>query len=154
MPEVVQLVSLNGVSMGILLLLASLILAFGVSNTAFVSVADRIGEFGVLKTVGLTPRAVSLLVIGETLGLVLSAGALGLGIGFGVSWTFSFSGIDLSAWTSENRHFVASGVVFPRVTAMGLALPVGVALACGALASLLPARRAGRVSVVEALRSL
>lgn len=153
-PEVVQLVSLNGVSMGILLLLASLILAFGVSNTVFLSVADRIGEFGVLKTVGLTPRAVSLLVVAETLLLVLSAGALGLAIGFGASWAFGVSGIDLSAWTSENRHFVASGIVYPRVTAVGLLLPVGVALACGVFASLFPARRAGRANVAEALRSL
>ena len=151
---VVQLTGLNRVAANVVLALALLILAFGVANTMYISVNDRTHEFGVLKAMGVTPRGIALLVQAETLGLVALAGLAGAALGAGVSGLWSTTGLDLSRWTSANPHFIASGVVTPRLVARSIVLPVLVALACGLLAGALPARRAGRISVVRALRMI
>jgi ABC-type antimicrobial peptide transport system permease subunit len=75
-----------------------------------------------------------------------------VGIGYIAAGVWSQIGLDLGRWTSENRHFLITGVVYPRTTVATLALPGLVAVACGVLGAVLPAVRAGRVSVIKALR--
>jgi putative ABC transport system permease protein len=152
--ELVQLIGLNHVAMNIVHLLALLVLGFGVSNTVFISVSQRTRELGLLKAMGFTPGGVAALVLTEVLLLVLAAGLCGAGLGCVAVKVWSLHGLDLARWTSENPHFVISGIVHPRLTLRGLLLPGGVALCCGVVAALLPARRAGRLSVIEALRGL
>ena len=154
LPEVVQLIALDAVCMHIVLALALLILAFGVSNTVFVSVSERTREFGILKAMGVPPWQIVGGVLLETLLLVSAAGLVGMVFGAALTIVWSRIGLDLGAWTSANRNFIASGVIYPRLTLAGLGLPVIVAAACALLAGFLPARRAGRINVVQALRSL
>jgi len=150
--ELVQLIALNHVAMNIVQILALVILAFGVSNTAFISIGERTRELGILKAVGLTPASIRWTVLGEVLLLVGLAGLLGDLAGCGVTALAGTHGIDLSRWTSENPHFIASGRIYPRLTLRSIVLPVLVALACGLMAALLPAARASRITVTEALR--
>ena len=70
LPELVQLISLNHVSMNVVLVLVLLILAFGVANTIFNIVNERTHEFGILRAVGMTGGGVTLLVLVESFVLV------------------------------------------------------------------------------------
>jgi ABC-type lipoprotein release transport system permease subunit len=151
--ELVQLIALNHVAMNIVQLLALVVLAFGVSNTAFISVLERTRELGILKAIGVTPAGIRWTVLGEILLLVALAGVLGELGGFGLAGLARIGGLDLSRWTSENPHFIASGVIYPRLTLRAMLLPIAVAMACGLTAALLPALRAGRMTVTEALRN-
>ena len=56
---VVQLTALNSVAANVVLALALMILAFGVANTMYISVNDRMHEFGVLKAMGVTPGGIA-----------------------------------------------------------------------------------------------
>ena len=152
--ELVQLISLNRVAMNVVLTLALLILAFGVSNTVYISVSERTREFGILKAIGVTPIGIEIIVLAEVLLLVSLAGITGLALGAGVSAMWAQWGLDLSRWTSANPHFIASGVIYPRLVLRSLLLPMTVAVACGLLAGSFPARRAGRIRVVQALRTI
>jgi ABC-type lipoprotein release transport system permease subunit len=152
--ELDQLIELNQVAMNVVLILAIIILAFGVSNTAFVSAEERSHEIGILKATGLTPANVVWLVILEAVLLVTVAGLAGVGIGGLVTHVLSIVGLDLSRWTSENPHFIVSGVVYPRATARTFVLPLAVAVFCGLVASAFPAWKAARASVMGALRQL
>jgi putative ABC transport system permease protein len=152
--ELVQLIALNHVAMDIVQILALIILAFGVSNTAFISIGERTRELGILKALGVTPAGIRWAVLGEVVCLVMVAGLLGDLAGCGVVEVTAAHGLDLSRWTSENPHFIASGVIFPRLTVRAVLLPVLVAVACGLTAAFLPAFRAGRITVTEALRNL
>jgi len=136
------------------LALAMGILAFGIANAAYISVSERLREFGILKAMGVTPRGIMMLVQGEILLLVGLAGLAGVALGAGASLLWAQGGIDLSRWTSANRHFIASSVIYPRLVIRALGLPMLVAIACGVLAGSLPARRGGRGSVVAALRHI
>lgn len=152
LPELVQLISLNQVSMNVVLVLALLILAFGVSNTAFMSVTERTREMGILKAMGLRSWEVTLGVLAEMVLLVVGAGIIGVGIGYIAAEAWSHIGLDLGRWTSANRHFLITGVVHPRTTLSTLVWPGLVALACGGIGAVLPAWRAGRIDVIKALR--
>ncbi len=154
MAELVQLVDLNHVSMNIVLLLAFLILAFGVSNTVFISVAERTREIGIMKAMGFTPMQIQFFVLLEVLFLVSFAAVLGSLLGTVATSFFAQEGIDLTRWTSENPHFISSGIVYPRLTMRSIALPLLAAFSCGLIAAYLPARRAGKISVNEALRTI
>lgn len=155
MPNLVQILEMDAAAATAVTFLVLTILAFGISNTIYVSVSQRTREFGILKAMGLTPRGVALQVLAET-GLLVAGGALtgaALGtVGLGVcAWC---GGVDLSIWTSLSPLFAGSSTVHPRMSLASLLLPVVVTIAFGLAASLLPACRAGRVPVIESLRCL
>ena len=108
-----------------------------------------------MKSVGLKPWHITSLVIRETILLVSLAALAGAGLGIPAVWAVNAAGgIDLSATVFDVRLFSVSSVIFPRLTAGAVLLPLLVTLASGLVASFLPARKAGRTSVVEALRKL
>lgn len=60
--------------------LGVLVVALVVANTVFISAESRIGEMGVLETVGMQKRMLMALIAGEGIGLGLIGGVLGTGI--------------------------------------------------------------------------
>ncbi len=152
LPELEQLTRLNVVSMAIVIILVVILMAAGLSNTVLVSVMDRYREFGVLKALGTTPGEITGLILMETAVMCLVAGALGLVAGCAVTLVFGHTGLDLSRFTSENPHFVMSGVVYPRLEFVMTAAPVIAVLGVSVLASLWPAWIAARRRAAEVMR--
>jgi putative ABC transport system permease protein len=108
-------------------------------NTMAIAVRERTGELAVLKAVGFTDRFVLLLVLGES--LVISA--VGGVIGLTLSKLFTLSG-DPTRGLLPFFYLPTSSIL------MGL----GVAVAVGILAGILPATSAMRLRVVDALRKV
>ena len=110
-------------------------LLFVTGNTMMQSVRERTPELAVLKTYGFTDAAVVGLVIAESLLLCCVAAAIGIGIAAAIS-------------PSLFREFGAGGLNLP-LPVIGLAL--GVAAAFAIVSAALPALRARRLSIVDAL---
>ena len=122
-----------------LLGLAIIIAVFGIANTLSLSVFERTRESALVRALGLTKRQLRRMLSVEA-GLTAVVGAvLGvlLGIGFGRAVIAALSGM--------------SSIEVFAVSYGQIALFVVIAGACGWLASLLPARRAARASIVSAL---
>ena len=106
-------------------------------NTMMQSVRERIPELAVLKTIGFRDGSVLGLVLAESVLLVLIGGVLGLAlaavlgpiVGAGSGGMINLPPIGLSSWL------------------LGLALMVAIGLLVGAL----PALRAMRLNIVDAL---
>jgi putative ABC transport system permease protein len=108
------------------------------ANTMAMNARERLGEYAVLKTLGFRPRHLAGLIVGESLLLSLVGGILGLILSFPVVGLFP---------REVEQYF--PGLYVSRPTLMvGLAAALGV----GMLAALLPAWRAARVGIAEALR--
>lgn len=108
------------------------------ANTMAMSARERLGEYAILKTMGFRARHLAGLIVGESLLLALLGGMVGLSLTFPAVKVFR---------TSLGEYFR----VFP-LTRATLGLGLAVALGVGLLAALLPAWRAARVSIAEALR--
>jgi putative ABC transport system permease protein len=119
-----------------------LLLALVVANllaTLMLAVRERVRELGVLKAIGLTPRQVRASVLGGHALAGALAAIVGVPLGLGM-----FTGV----------YYLANGsaelVVLPPTWQLALAPPVAIAVVVAV--TLIPARRAGRLPVVDALR--
>jgi putative ABC transport system permease protein len=110
------------------------------ANTMAMNARERRGEYAVLKTLGFKARHLAGLIFGESLILALAGGLVGEALTFPAVHFFK---------TALGQYFR----VFPLTWAT-LILGLAVALAVGLLAALLPAWRASRVSIAEALRKV
>lgn len=116
----------------------------GVSNIMLVIVRERTNEIGLRRAVGATPFAITAQIIFESLVLTTFAGYLGLVAGVGV--------ITLIA-----KLIAASPAEMFRDPAVGFKsaiITLVILVASGVLAGLVPARRAVKLSPVEALRAV
>ncbi|MGE0710621.1 MAG: ABC transporter permease [Planctomycetota bacterium] len=111
--------------------------AIGILTTMWIAVGERTQEIGLLRSLGATGRQVLLLFLGESVILSLLGGLAGLAIGAGLALVL---------------RLVLPGL--PLTIAPGFVLAaVGVSVATGLLAGVLPARRASRLDPIEALRT-
>jgi putative ABC transport system permease protein len=123
-------------------LIALIVGGLAVANTVMMGVFERTREFGTLRAIGARPSFVRSLVLTESLLLSLVGGVGGVLLGLagiaGVNlYTQQLAGIDAAALT-------------PRLVLLALAI----SLLLGLLSGLLPARNAGRMSIVGALGRL
>ncbi len=115
---------------------ALLIAAVGVAGVLAFSVSARTREFGVQLAIGLSPRRLLVRVLLE--GMLIVA----VGIAAGASGGYAFAGVAAS--------YLGDGRLPGALPVLGAA---GVLIAAAVLASLMPAARASRVDVLQALRS-
>jgi ABC-type lipoprotein release transport system permease subunit len=153
-PELVQFIEMGDVGDWFQNGLLLIVVAFGLLNTVLMSVFERVREFGVLRALGLRPRAVFGLVVLESLLLSLLGIALGFALGIPLVLYLEKHPIPLSADVGKAIEvFGLEPVIqFALSRSSLVALPL-VLLGVGALASLLPAIRASRGRPVDALRA-
>jgi putative ABC transport system permease protein len=119
--------------------IAVIVSLLGVVNTLAMSVLERTREIGVLRALGSSRWQVRRTMLDESL-LITSAGAITgvvIGLLIGLSWMRGFGEL----MPGLTFHF-------PGATAFAVALA---AIVLGTLAAILPARRAARLKVIEAL---
>jgi putative ABC transport system permease protein len=106
-------------------------------NTMAQAVRERIPELAVLKTIGFSNRSVLLLVLVEAILLIVIGGAIGLAIA-----TVLMPGV-----SSASGGVIQLGTVPTSTWLLGLALMIVIGIVVGAL----PALRAMRLNIVDAL---
>jgi ABC-type lipoprotein release transport system permease subunit len=127
----------------------------GIFNTIFMSVMERLREFGVLLALGFTPRRLFGMVMWESLWLAGVGLVAGLGLTAGPYLYLNRVGIDLAALDMGSAE--VSGVALGNVMRVAIypehfAWILVAATAATLLAGVYPAWRAGRVDPVESIR--
>ncbi len=129
---------------GVLVGIASISLvvaSMGIMNTMLMSVMERTHEIGIMKAIGATDRDILFLFLTES-GMVSIIGGI-LGCALGVIGANVIS-LGISA---------SFGIETPAVMRIGVLLGgIAVAMLVGILSGLYPARKASRMSPVEAVR--
>ena len=112
------------------------------ANTMAMSVRSRTREVAVLKTLGFTRQGVLSIFVSESVALALAGGVLGVLIAIPV-----ISGI--------TRRFLGLGIPLNmKVNPITAALALLVAVVLGMVSGYLPAYRASRMNIVDALRHI
>jgi putative ABC transport system permease protein len=119
-----------------------------VANSVNMSIFERTGEFGTIMALGNRGSAVFKLIVQEIFILALIGSVVGAVLGLMLAVTISAVGIPMPPMPNTNTGYTALIRIVPWE--VGKAIAVGF---CGTLgAALLPARRAARLHVVDALR--
>jgi putative ABC transport system permease protein len=120
----------------VLLSLSIVVSLFGIVNTLILTVFERTRELGMLRAVGMTRRQVRNMIRYESVVTALIGAALGIPIGIGLG------------------ALVGHAIAYPAFTIPWGTIVVFViaAVIAGLLAAIFPARRAGRLNVLEALQ--
>ena len=134
---------------GILRFIVLLMVLLSVANSVNMSVFERIGEFGTMRALGRTGRSVVLLIVGENLLLGLIGGVLGAALAVVLALVLSAIGLPMPPPPNANVGYTAHILLIP----LEIALAVAISVAATGLACVLPALRAARIPVVDALRA-
>ena len=121
-----------------LLALAVIVSLVGIINTLVLTIFERTREIGMLRAVGMTRRQVRMMIRYESIVTSLMGATLGLIVG-----------VFLAALVSQALS--GEGVVF-AVPWLQLVYFVIAAILVGILAAVIPARRAARLNVLQALQ--
>ena len=116
----------------------------GVSNIMLVIVRERTNEIGIRRAVGATPFSITAQIVLEALILTGVAGYLGLSAGVAVVEAIA------SAIAATPTQMFRN----PEVPFQSAMVTLAILVAAGILAGLIPARRAVKISTVEALRGI
>lgn len=154
MPDLKQLVDLNGLCMLLVMILVFFIVSLGIACAFVIFILKNIREHGIMKSMGVFSGETVLLLVLEISGLTLAASAVGVALGCILTWLVAGPGVDLGALTSHNQYFAVSGVIHPRLTLASLALPPLLALAFALLAGIWPMCMIARQRPAEVLRSI
>ena len=154
MPDLVQFMLLDDAGNWVGNLVLIVVVGFGLLNTILMSVLERTRELGVLRALGLRPRAVFELVMLESGLLTLVGIAIGFGISIPLVYYLSLHPIPLtgSGMAASTELFDLEPVLafgFGRDSLVSLPL---ILIGVGLLAALPPAFRAARGRPVDALR--
>jgi len=156
LPMLAQILGLdhafNYVMNGVILAMVGL----GILNTILMRVLERRYEFGVSKALGLRPRQLALMVIGESLALTAISLVLGLALGLSVQHYFATAGLDLR-WVFKAGlppALVFDPILYSRLSADRIAWSVGIVFAMATVISFYPALKAAQTDLPDALKVL
>jgi len=152
MPDLKQLIDLNYVSMTMVILLVFGVVSLGIACAFVIVILKTIREYGILKAMGVTSGETMLLIVFEVFLMNLFASTLGIILGIALSLLVRETGIDLTAFTSYNRYFAVSGVIYPRLTPYAWGVPPALAFLFSLIATIWPAVLVSRRRAAEILR--
>jgi putative ABC transport system permease protein len=121
-----------------LLGLSVIVSLFGVINTLVLSVFERTRELGMLRAIGMTRRQVRRMIRHESVVTALIGATLGIAVGMFLA---------VLTTTALSQYGIVFAVPYGTLTVF-----VGVAILAGVLAAILPAKRASRLNILEALQ--
>ena len=139
--------------MGVLTKLAAIIIfiilltsVFVIRNSFQISVSEKVRQYGILRSVGATSKQIEKSVLYE--GFLLGAAGIPAGVLLGVF------AVRVLMWITDvllGGELLSTGFVF-SVSPVALIVSVAVSAVTIFLSCLLPAKRAGRMSAIEAIR--
>jgi len=154
-PDVYEYIVLDDVGMWSMLMVVILMAAIGVLNTVLMSVLERVREFGVMLSLGMSQARLAGVVLIESLLIGTIAGLIGLGFGLAVGYYLVVNGLDYGPMIGAETMDVAGvsmstmmyGYMDMPKALLFTVLTVGVTV----LAGLYPVRWAARLTPVKAI---
>lgn len=133
---------------GVLRAIILLMVLLSVANSVNMTLFERTREFGTMLALGDRPGTVFRLIITEGVLVGLFGAILGMALGVALGLAISTVGISMPPPPNANLGYTA--VI--RLLPLDIATAGGIGFLATCLATVLPARRASRLDVVEALR--
>jgi ABC-type lipoprotein release transport system permease subunit len=148
--ELAALLRFTQFTLGALAIILFSIIAIGIMNTIFMSLYERMFEFGVLRAVGTRPRMVATMILYETFMLALLSTVIGIILGVLFIYGFSHYGIDYRG--IEYAHVVFKDKIYPEFRMLQFVLYPPCLMFFAMLVGIYPAIYASQIIPAKALR--
>jgi len=151
MNKVMDALSLFIWIVGIATLMAGIV---GVSNIMLITVRERTREFGIRKALGAKPASILNLVITESLCVTAIFGYIGMLIGIGITEIINY--FLQNAKPSPSTEDLMGNISIFRDPTVSLGIALGATLLiviAGVVAGYFPARKAIKITAIEAMRT-
>jgi putative ABC transport system permease protein len=125
-----------------------IIIVLTISNTQMMSVLERTTEIGTSLAIGQRRNTVMRMFVAEGVLIGVAGGVLGVMLGYVFAWVISAIGIPMPPPPGMARGFLGQILIVPQLAVDALIL----ALVTTFLASVMPALKASRMNIVDALR--
>jgi ABC-type lipoprotein release transport system permease subunit len=149
-PQMEQVFAMSRFSTYIMGLILFGIVAMVIINTLFMSLRERMFEFGVLKAVGTRPLAMAQLIIFEAGALAVVSTIIGAALGFLITYLFNIIGIDYRGIEFIGVTF--NKMLYPELKLFQFIIYPGSLIILTCLVGIYPAWSAARIMPVKAMR--
>jgi putative ABC transport system permease protein len=144
-----MMVIFNSITFGIVMM----VVFIGILGVMYVSVLDRIREFGIMRAVGMEYRLIRLQILLEALFVgflgYLSGAVLGL---LGLLYLQHF-GLDLSAWADGLESFGYDSIIYAHMQLSYFTNTFFAIIAASILSVFLPLRKIKRLNPIEVIKA-
>ena len=138
---------LEKLALGVIVFLIVLVAAFNIVSTLVMVVADRTKEIGILRTMGMTERAILRVFVLQGVWIGLIGTSVGAALGVGISWALDrFELIKIPGDVYFVDHLPAT------LDPVDIALVVLASVAVSLVATIYPSQQASKLEPVEAIR--
>jgi ABC-type lipoprotein release transport system permease subunit len=155
-PELAGFIAMKVGGANFMKILVAVLIAAGIFNTLFVSVTERMREFGIMLAIGYSPGDIRTLVMLESFWLGLAGLIIGAALTAGPYLYLHAHGLDMAAVMGEGSVDIAgiglSTVMKVEIFPVNAVIIAAAALAATVAAGVYPAWKAGRVAPVETIR--
>ncbi|MFQ6037272.1 MAG: ABC transporter permease [Candidatus Aminicenantales bacterium] len=150
LPQMKGILGMFWISLIVMAIILFGVVAFGIINTLFMSLHERVFEFGVLRAVGTRPSGIRKLIIFEAGALAVLSILLGSILGFVVTYIVSKTGIDYRG--VEISGTFISEMLYPVFHIKQYLIYPAAVFVYTLIIGHYPALVAGRMSIANALR--
>ncbi|WP_456443078.1 ABC transporter permease [Caldithrix abyssi] len=127
---------------------------FGITNTMFMSVVDRVRELGMLMAIGMKRIRVFTMILLESIMLSITGGFVGVIIGGLTIFLTNHTGINLTIFKASLEFFGSSSVLYPTLPAELYVYLTILIIFTASAAAIMPAIKAVRLEPARAIRTL
>lgn len=150
LPQMKAVLGMLDISLLFIALILGVVVIFGIINTLFMSLYERMFEFAVMRAVGTRSGSMRKLIILEAGALAVISIVIGLALGIILTVILSYTGIDYRGIEFAGTTF--HELIYPVVNIWHyIVFPIGV-LVFTMLVGIYPAWTAGRLRISDALR--
>jgi ABC-type lipoprotein release transport system permease subunit len=149
-PQLDGIIELADLSTVITLSLVFCIVAIIIIHSLFMSLYERMFEFGILRAIGTRPVSMALIILFEAASLSIVSILFGLGLGFIIMQVFSIYGINYTG--IEFAGVTITELLYPVMTLKQFTLFPALVFSFSIIAALYPAFYAARLTPARAMR--
>ncbi len=149
-PQIQYVLDMTDIAVGITVVIVFAMIIFGIINTLFMSLYERLFEFGVLRAVGTRSKVLRNIIVFEAGSLALYAMVVGMILGTIIIAVGSVYGMDLTGVELAGTSF--TGRIYTVFSLRQFTVHPLLVLIFTILVSLYPARHAAKMSIAGALQ--